>query len=90
MVQRREGLGFAGEPGEPFGVARERVRQDFERDVTIQLRVAGPVDLAHATFANLCRDFVDAEARAGGEGQSLRGLYGPGGRARGGFLGTQP
>ena len=38
MVQGRERLCFAGEPGQPIGVAGEGVREDFERDVTIQFR----------------------------------------------------
>ena len=69
VVQRRQRLSFAGEPGEAISVVRERVRQDLQRDIAIELRVAGPVDLAHAPFADLRGDFVDAEARAGGESQ---------------------
>ena len=45
MVQGRERLGFAREPRQPIGIACERVGQDLERDVTIEVRVAGPVDL---------------------------------------------
>ena len=48
MIQRREGLGFAREPCEPFGVAYEEIGQHFDRDVAIQLRVARPIHLAHA------------------------------------------
>ena len=69
MVQRRERLRFAREPREPIGIVRERVGQDLERDVAIQLRVAGAIHLAHAAFADLGGDFVDAEAGAGSEGQ---------------------
>ena len=39
------------------------------RDVAIQLRVGRPIHLAHAAFADLRGDFVDAEARAGSQGQ---------------------
>ena len=70
MVQRRERLGFAREPGEPIGIVRERVGQDFERDVAIELRVASPIDLSHPAFADRRSDFVDAEAGAGSEGQT--------------------
>ena len=35
-------------PGEPIGVAREEIRQHFNRDVAIQFRIAGAIDLAHA------------------------------------------
>ena len=72
MVQRREGLRFALEPREPFGVVRERVRQELDRDVAIQLRVARSVHLSHAAFADLRGDFVDAEAGAGSKGQVCR------------------
>ena len=65
MVQRRERLRFALEPREAIGIAGERVRQDLDRDVAIQLRVARAVDLAHAAFADRRDDFVDAEAGAG-------------------------
>ena len=40
------------------------------RDVAIELGVARAIDLAHAAFADLGGDFVDAEAGAGGEGQA--------------------
>ena len=45
----------------------------------LQLRIAGPIHLPHAPFTNVGDDFVDTEARAGGESQSFRGLYGRGG-----------
>ena len=45
MVQRGEGLGFACESGESVGVVRERVRQDFHRDIAIEPGVGRPVDL---------------------------------------------
>jgi hypothetical protein len=47
MVQRRECLRFAGEPGEPIGIVGKRVGEDFERDIAIQLRIARAVDLPH-------------------------------------------
>ena len=71
MVQRRERLGFPCEPGEPFGIVSERVRQDFERDIAIELRVASLIDLSHPTFADRRSDFVHAEAGTRGEGQMM-------------------
>ena len=50
---------------------RERLGQDLDRDVSVQLRVARSIHLAHPAFANLRDDFVDAETGAGGEGQTL-------------------
>ena len=69
MVQRRERLRFAREPGEPVGIVRKRVRKDFECDIAIQLGVAGAVHPAHAPFADLYGDFVVAETSTGGESQ---------------------
>ena len=43
--------------------------QNFERDIAIESRVARAIDLAHSAFANLGRDFVDAETGAGDERQ---------------------
>ena len=42
-------------PGEPFGIVSERVRQDLDRDIAIELGVARPIDLAHPTFADLAQ-----------------------------------
>ena len=52
MVERRERLCFALEPRQAIGVARKGVGQDLQRNVAIELRVAGAVDLSHATFAD--------------------------------------
>ena len=78
MVQRRERLRFACEPGESVGVASKCVWQDFERDVTIQFRIASAVDLPHPALADMRNDFVDAEPGAGCEGQVLRIIWGQG------------
>ena len=43
------------------------VRQDLDRDRAIEARVAGLVDLAHATGAKRAEDFVWAETGAGGK-----------------------
>jgi hypothetical protein len=64
VIQRREGLGFTLEAREAVGVVRERLGQNLDRDVAIQLRVAGAEDLAHAAFADRRGDLVDAESIA--------------------------
>ena len=69
VIQRREGLGFTLEAREPIGVVRERLGQDLDRDVAIQLRVTGPEDLAHSPFANAGDNFVDTETGTGGKDQ---------------------
>ena len=71
MVQGRQRLRFARESCEPVRIVGERIREGFERDIAIQLRVASPVYQTHSALANLCGDFVDAEARADGEAQAV-------------------
>jgi hypothetical protein len=47
MIEGREDVRLALEAGTPVGVARDRVRQDLESHVPLQLRVASAMDLAH-------------------------------------------
>ena len=70
VIQRREGLRFAVQPGEPFDVASERVREHLNRDVAIQPRVPRAKHLAHSAGANRGDDDVRAELRAWSEGHS--------------------
>ena len=44
--------------------------EDFDRDGAIEPRVSAFVHLAHAAFADLRGDFVDAETGAGGRANS--------------------
>ncbi len=69
MVQSGEGLGFACEPGQAIGVGREGVRQDLQRDIAIELRVACTKDLSHSAFAYWRGDLVSAEAGTGSQSQ---------------------
>ena len=75
MIQRGERLRFALETRQAIRVRGERVRQHLDRDLAAEAGVGGAVHLAHAAFADLRGDFVDAEAGAGSEGQTA-GLYG--------------
>ena len=61
------------------GIQSERFRQDFDRDVAIQLRVARLVDLAHAARANARIEAVWADPLAL-EVLRHRGLVEPHGR----------
>ncbi|GMR22658.1 MAG: hypothetical protein BMS9Abin37_1022 [Acidobacteriota bacterium] len=61
MIERREQLGFALEPGEPVGVSRELIVQNFDRDVSTELGVARAIDGAHATGAEGLDDLVVPE-----------------------------
>ena len=48
MIQRGEHPRLPLEAREPLGVARERVRQELDRDIALELRVARAVHLTHA------------------------------------------
>ena len=61
MIERREQTRFALEPREAIGAAGECARQDFDRDVAPELRVARAIDLAHAAGADPRLDLVDAQ-----------------------------
>jgi hypothetical protein len=58
MVERRQRLRLALEARPPLGIRRQQIRQDFDRDVAIELDVAGAVDLAHSAGADLGLDPV--------------------------------
>ena len=51
MVERRENLRFALESRETVGIGREGIREDLERDVAIEPRIARAIHLAHAARA---------------------------------------
>jgi hypothetical protein len=68
MIERGQRLRFALEAGEAIAIIREGVRQDLQRDVTMQLRVTGAIDLAHPTRTDRREDFVDAKSGADGQG----------------------
>ena len=68
MVQRREELGFALEPSKSLFVLCELVRQDFDRDFAIELRVTCAVHLAHPTFADRRANFIGSQPSSGVEG----------------------
>jgi hypothetical protein len=65
MVERREHLRLAREAGEAIGILRDALRQDLQRDVAPELRVARAIDFAHSTRAERPDDFVETEASAG-------------------------
>ena len=66
MVQRGEGFGFPLESRQAIRVRGERLRQDLERDVSIELGVARAVHLAHAAGPEGAENLVRAKARPGG------------------------
>jgi len=68
MVERGQHFRFALEAREAAWVRRYGRGQDLDRDLALEIRVGGAIDLPHAAHADLGSDFVGAEARAGGQG----------------------
>ena len=67
MVQRGDRAGLPVEAVEAVGVVRRRVREELQRHLAPQARVAGAVDLAHAALAEGAEDLVGAELLSGGQ-----------------------
>ena len=61
MTQRGRRAGFLLEAREPLGIRGKCWRQDLDGDVAAEPRVAGAIDLAHATFAKLGKDLIGAK-----------------------------
>ena len=79
MIERREHFRLALKPGQAFGIGRHGRREHLEGDGPFQVRVGGPVDLAHPARADHREDFVGADPGARGEAHvpwEVRGLYG--------------
>ena len=64
MAERCKHLGFMTETRETFVIVRECLRKDLERDVSIELGVAGAIHLTHATGAEQRDHFKWADQRA--------------------------
>ena len=64
MVQRRENLRLALEARDPFMILRERRGKHLDRNVTIELAVAGAIRLTHPAGAEGRDDFVRSETCA--------------------------
>ena len=71
MVERREHLGLALEPGDADRDRREGIGEDLDGDVALQPGVAGAVDLAHAAGADRAGDLVRTQAGAGAQGHGF-------------------
>jgi hypothetical protein len=65
-------LRFALEARKTIGVQRKFCRQDLERDVAIQIRIACAIHLAHAAAAKRREDFVRAERAPGARAMTNR------------------
>jgi hypothetical protein len=68
MIEGSEHLGFALETRQTIGIRGVRRRQEFQRHVTLEARIAGTIDLAHSARAECGEDFVRPYAIAWVEG----------------------
>ena len=73
MVQRGERLRFAREPRQAIGVVRERSGRTLIATSRSSFVSRARKTCAHAAFANVRGDFVDAETRAGSEAHCFTG-----------------
>ena len=64
VVEGGERLRFAREACESIGIAGEQLRQDLDRDVALELRIARAIHLAHSACAKFPEDLVRPDARA--------------------------
>ena len=69
MLQRHDQLGLAGEARTEPLVARERGRDELQRDRPFQAKVVRPVDHAHSTPADQLLDSVAEEVGADVDGR---------------------
>src|SRR5579864_9514343 len=74
MVQRGEDLRFALETSHAVGVRGERLRQDLDGHVPVEIGVAGAVDLPHASAAQQVRDSVRPQPRALSQFHKIRAI----------------
>ena len=72
MRERGHGSRFPLESRAPIGIVGDAGRQDLNRDVTPEPRVAGPIDLAHAACSEWSEDLVGPDSGAGRETQEGR------------------
>jgi hypothetical protein len=56
---------FALQPAEKFGVTRDVLWEDLQRDIAIERRIARAIDLAHAARAYGSGHCIRPDARAG-------------------------
>jgi hypothetical protein len=68
MIQGRRGFGLDLKASQALGIGGDQLRQNFDRDVAIQLRIAGAIYLAHAASPEWGKDLVMTYLRARGQG----------------------
>ena len=73
MVERRRDARLALEPRQAIRIAGDAGRQDLDRDVASEARVARAIDLAHAAGPDGRHDLIRTKARTGGRASGLQG-----------------
>jgi hypothetical protein len=64
VIEGGQGLRLAVEARKAFGIMRDGVRQDFDRDASVETRIPGAIDDAHTAFAQLGDDLVRPDSLA--------------------------
>ena len=65
MRERGDRFSLSLEPRAPIRIGGKRRWQNFDRDVAVEARVPGAIDLTHAARTEWAEDFVRAEASTG-------------------------
>jgi hypothetical protein len=73
VVEGCRSLRFLLKAAHEVGLLCEGLRQDLQRDIALQPRIARAIDLAHTTAANQRDDFVGANARTWRERHRVSG-----------------
>jgi hypothetical protein len=58
VTESRKDVRLALEARTPVGVARDRVRQELESHVALQLQVSGAIHLAHPARSERCQNLI--------------------------------
>jgi hypothetical protein len=66
MIQRSGGQGLLLKTAQPVGVQGKCLRQHFDRHFPFETRVAGAIDLAHATCAQWGDNLIRTDFGASG------------------------
>ena len=72
MDQGGEGFRFTLEASQAIRIVRECFGQDLDRDIAVQLGVAGSIDFAHASATDQLGQLEYAETGARSERQPLK------------------
>jgi hypothetical protein len=75
MVQRRNRTRLSFESPQPFSVARQPFRQNFNRHIAAQPDIGCPVNFSHATRAERGDNFIRPDFCAGSERHGVAQLY---------------